>query len=94
MRKRKDYLRIIQRTLRELIQAVAGMQRLSAEELTSLKRLIYRRVGPGIRFAPVLSRLPAFVFYLTSPMHLHNVRGRLSRVYARLLAFRYTYRRY
>jgi glycosyltransferase involved in cell wall biosynthesis len=94
LRKRKDYLRIIQRTLRELIQAVAGMQRLSAEELTSLKRLIYRRVGPGIRFAPVLSRLPAFVFYLTSPMHLHNVRGRLSRVYTRLLAFRYTYRRY
>jgi len=94
LRKRKDYLRIIQRMLTELIQTVAEKQRLSAEELASLKRLIYQRVGPGIRFAPVLSHLPAFTFYLSSPMHIPNVRSRLSRAYARLLAFRYAYKRY
>lgn len=93
-RKRKDYLRIIQGTLSELIQAVAEKQRLSAEESASLKKLIYRRVGPGIRFASVLSHLPSFAFYLSSPMHIPNMRSRLSKAYAKLHAFRYAYRRY
>ncbi|MEK7247024.1 MAG: glycosyltransferase [Chloroflexota bacterium] len=94
VRRRKDYLRIIHRALTELIAAVGEQQRLSAGEMASLKSLIYRRVGYGIQAARVLSRLPAPVFYLSSPMHIPNLRSGLSRAYARFLAFRYLHKRY
>lgn len=94
LRRRKDYLRLMRDALKELITSVATKQSLDPAELKSLRRTIYRRVGPGIHLASVLSRLPRSVFYISSPMHIPNARRTLSRAYTRFLAFRYRYLRY
>lgn len=94
LRQRRDYLRLMRDALSELIASVARKQDLTPAELRSLRRTIYRRVGHGIQLAPVLSRLPRPVFYISSPMHIPNARRTLSRAYTRFLAFRYQYLRY
>ena len=81
----KEYLEKINNALNDLILNVAEKQKLSTDELKSLKKIIYSRVGLGVCYASALTRLPAFLFYagfyVLSPLQLHNVRRALSRIY-------------
>jgi glycosyltransferase involved in cell wall biosynthesis/peptidoglycan/xylan/chitin deacetylase (PgdA/CDA1 family) len=57
-----------------LIEAIALKQNLNKEEVDSLKRVIFRRIGYGFSISPLISFLPfpffRIMFYLASPMYL------------------------
>jgi len=80
----------------DLIHNISTNQNLSENELGSLQKIIYRRVGFGVKFAPIITRLPSFLFYLAfyiiSPLQLRNLRMWLSKTYHRLLKVRYLFK--
>ena len=92
----KDHINELAENLKELLQNVKNMQSLSADELTSLRNRIYRRVGWGVRFATLLTRLPKFffrpLFYLLSPLVLPNIRIVLSRTNYFIHKLRYAFK--
>ncbi len=77
----------------DLIYNLSLKQKLSEEELSSMKKIIYKRVGLGIKFTPILIKLPSLLFFLAfyvlSPLHLQNLRLWLSKIYHRLLKIPY-----
>jgi glycosyltransferase involved in cell wall biosynthesis len=68
--------------LNALMANVKDTQNLSDREYSSLRRKIFRRVGLGVSYASVLTRLPNvlfyFLFYLLSPLLMPNLRAKLS----------------
>jgi glycosyltransferase involved in cell wall biosynthesis len=90
----REHTRGILGALNEMISSVRDMQHLSPEELNSLKNTIYRRLGPGVRYGQVLTRLPSVLFYPTffglSPLLIPKVRIAISKVYNKLQELRYT----
>jgi glycosyltransferase involved in cell wall biosynthesis len=80
----------------DLIHNISTNQNLSENELGSLQKIIYSRVGFGVKFAPIITRLPSFLFYLAfyilSPLQLRNLRMWLSKSYHRLLKVRYLFK--
>ena len=79
--------------LYEMISNVRDKQNLSNNELKSLKNIVYRRLGLGVRYGGVLTRLPSVMFYLLffglSPLLIPKVRIALSGFYNKLHEFRY-----
>ena len=90
--RRKNLVRIYD-AMTDLIYNVTIKQRLSIEESSSMEKIIYRRVGLGIKFFPIIKRLPDFlfylVFYITSPLQLKKIRLLLSKIYHGLLKIPY-----
>ena len=68
--------------LNALMANVKDTQNLSDREYSSLRRKIFRRVGLGMPYASVLTRLPNVLFYslfyLLSPLLIPNLRNKLS----------------
>ncbi|MBH05198.1 MAG: hypothetical protein CMJ20_02635 [Phycisphaeraceae bacterium] len=89
----KKYLTLIHGHLNELIVKVTQLQHLSDNELASLSRVIYRRVGLGVRYAPILIRVPnvcfKLCFYILSPLHATVIKGVMSRVYHKCMNLKY-----
>lgn len=81
----KDNLVIISGELENLLTNIQFKHQLNPAELSSLKKVIYKRVGLGIRFAKNLKHLPSFLFYsiyyLLSPLQIPQLRKFLSGVY-------------
>ena len=84
----------INHALKDLIKNITDKQRLSNNELKSLKKVIYLRVGIGIRYSQVLTKLPTIIFYpayyLLSPLQLNALRSFASRTYRNFIKFLYT----
>ena len=93
--RREDLVRI-HAAMTDLIYNISIKQELSREELSSMEKLIYRRVGLGIKFVPIIKRLPSFLFYLSfytsSPLQLKKLRLWLSKIYYRLLKIPYLFK--
>ena len=89
----KKHIRDIAFALDDMICNVRDMQNLSPDELKSLKKKIYRRLGFGVRYGTTLSRLPSILFYPVffglSPMLIPRVRLALSGAYSKLQELRY-----
>lgn len=92
-KKTKDYLIIISGELENLLTNIEIKQQLSPAELSSLKKIIYQRVGLGIRYAKDLKHLPSFlfysIFYLLSPLQIPELRKFLSGVYNTIVRLPY-----
>jgi hypothetical protein len=71
--------------LKEMISSVKDKQNLSHAELEAMKNIIFKRLGFGVRYGGVLTRLPALLFYPVffglSPLLIPGVRSLLSRAY-------------
>ena len=69
----------------DLLNKVSEKQKLTKDEFSSLKKVIYKRVGFGIKYADILARLPSFLFYpayyALSPLQLNQLRIMASRLY-------------
>jgi glycosyltransferase involved in cell wall biosynthesis len=80
----------------DLLQNISIEQNLSENESSSLQKIIYKRVGFGVKFAPVITKLPSFIFYLVfyilSPLQLRNLRICVSRIYHSLSKVRYLFK--
>jgi glycosyltransferase involved in cell wall biosynthesis len=89
----RKHMREIICALYEMISNVRDKQNLSNNELKSLKNIVYRRLGLGVRYGGVLTRLPSVMFYLLffglSPLLIPKVRIALSGFYNKLHEFRY-----
>lgn len=89
----KDSLIIISGELENLLTNIEIKQQLSPAELSSLKKIIYQRVGLGIRYAKDLKHLPSFlfysIFYLLSPLQIPELRKFLSGVYNTIVRLPY-----
>ncbi len=92
----QKYLSKIKVALDELYLNVAEKQKLTSNELSSLKRVINKRVGLGIRFSPLLIQLPSILFYpcyyILSPLQINGIRKILSRFYFHYLGLRYIFK--
>ena len=81
----KANLSKINEAMKDLLNNVSQKQKLTKDELSSLKKVIYRRVGFGIKYADILARLPSFLFYpayyVLSPLQLNQLRVMASRLY-------------
>ena len=90
---RKESLIRIHAAMTDLIYNISIKQKLSKEELSLMKKVIYRRVGLGIKLTPIITRLPTLLFYLafyiSSPLQLKNLRLWLSKFYHGLLKIPY-----
>jgi glycosyltransferase involved in cell wall biosynthesis len=93
---KREILIKINAALTDLLYNISIKQNLSENELSSMKKIIYRRVGFGVKFAPIITRLPSFLFYLafyiSSPLQLKSFRIWLSKTYHRLLKIRYLFK--
>lgn len=71
--------------LNEMISNVKDKQNLSHAELESLKNIMFKRLGFGVRYGGALTRLPSVLFYPAffglSPLLIPGVRSLLSRAY-------------
>jgi len=92
----KTLLTKIYLVMTDLLNNISIKQNLSENELSSLQKIIYRRVGFGVKFAPIITRLPSFLFYLVfyilSPLQLRNFRMWLSKTFHSLLKVRYLFK--
>ena len=74
----KAYLGKMNTMLQELFVRIKEKQKLSDDELNSLKKVIFNRVGVGIEYESSLSWLPSFLFmpiyYLLSPQQVRVIR--------------------
>jgi glycosyltransferase involved in cell wall biosynthesis len=90
------YLKRLSLALDDLFYHVKEKQKMSDEELKSLKTIIYKRAGYGIRYSSVLCSMPAFlfypIFYILSPLHLRKFRSLLSSLYHNILGLRYIFK--
>ena len=86
----------IDEAMHDFIANVSNKQKLTKDELESLKKVVYRRVGFGIKYASVLARLPSFLFYtvyyVLSPLQISNIRLVLSKIYRRLVKIFYIFK--
>ena len=86
----------IDEAMHDFISNVSNKQKLTKVELKSLKKVVYRRVGFGIKYASVLARLPSFLFYtvyyVLSPLQILNIRLVLSRIYRRIVKIFYIFK--
>jgi len=93
---KKTLLLQIHAAMADLLHNISIKQDLSENELCSMKKIIYRRVGFGVKFAPIITRLPSYLFYLAfymlSPLQLRNFRMWLSKTYHSLLKVRYLFK--
>ena len=80
----------------DLLNKVSEKQKLTKDEFSSLKKVIYRRVGFGIKYADILARLPSFLFYpayyALSPFQLNQLRIMASRLYNYFVKLRYLFK--
>ena len=80
----------------ELLNQVFAKQKLTEDEFSSLKKVIYKRVGFGIKYADILARLPSFLFYpayyALSPFQLNQLRIMASRLYNYFVKLRYLFK--
>jgi len=80
----------------ELLNQVSVKQKLTEDEFSSLKKVIYKRVGFGIKYADILAHLPSFLFYpayyALSPFQLNQLRIMASKLYNYLVKLRYLFR--
>ena len=80
----------------DLLNKVSEKQKLTKDEFSSLKKVIYRRVGFGIKYADILARLPSFLFYpayyALSPFQLNQLRIMASRLYNYFVKMRYIFK--
>jgi len=74
---RKDFLNVSNK-INTLIKNIAIKTNLNKDEITSLKFLMFKRMGYGFNFASSLNFLPLpvfkIIFYLASPMYLISLR--------------------
>ena len=82
--------------MHDLLSKVSEKQKLTKDEFSSLKKVIYRRVGFGIKYADILARLPSFLFYpayyALSPFQLNQLRIMASRLYNYFVKLRYLFK--
>jgi hypothetical protein len=80
----------------DLLNKVSEKQKLTKDEFSSLTKVIYRRVGFGIKYADILARLPSFLFYpayyALSPLQLNQLRVITSRLYNYFVKLRYIFK--
>lgn len=81
-----------------LIFNVRVKQNLTKDELKSLKKVIFNRVGLGVRYSKFFSWTPSllyfFIFFILSPLLIPQLRNNLSRFYKKMQELRYTLRYY
>ena len=74
---KKDFLNVSNK-INTLIENIVLKTNLNKDEVTSLKFLIFKRIGYGFNIASSLNFLPLplfkIIFYLTSPMYLISLR--------------------
>ena len=74
---KKDFL-IVSNKIHSLIENISLKKNLNKDEITSLKFLIYKRIGYGFNITSSLNFLPLplfkIIFYLASPMYLISLR--------------------
>ena len=91
----RKHTRNILIALKEMITNVKNKQNLSLGEFKSLKNIMYRRLGLGVRYGGALARLPSILFYPgffgLSPLLIPSVRRTLSGAYSKLQELRYRY---
>jgi len=72
----------ISETIKSLIESISLKQNLKKNEVKSLKRVIFQRIGYGFRVIPIIYFLPfplfKIIFYLASPMYLITLKNLLS----------------
>lgn len=92
----QNYLLRISLILKELFTHIKDKQKMNDEEMKSLKKIVYRRAGYGLRYASFLSRLPTVLFhptfYILSPLQLTTFRRTLSSFYRNFLELRYLFK--
>ena len=88
----KSQLRVVLDTLNEMLANVKALLGLSPSEFASLKRVVYRRLGLGVKLGRKLIWLPTVLFYPIflgfSPMLIPRVRRVSSFVYEKLQELR------
>ena len=74
---KKDFL-IVSKKINTLIGNISLKQNLNKDEITSLKVLIFRRIGYGFNIGSSFNFLPLplfkIIFYLASPMYITSLR--------------------
>jgi len=82
--------------LLKMFDNIARKQELNSEELHSLRKTIFKRVGLGVYCIPVYKYLPSFLFmpffYLLSPLFSNSLHKAFSRIYNALQKLRYRMR--
>ncbi len=85
----KELLKRIHVDMDDLFFNITKKNKLNNSELKSLKNVIYKRVGFGVRYAPIIIKLPSFLFYpiyyVLSPLQVSSVRKSLSNFYHKLM---------
>ena len=81
----KSYILETNLLLNKLFNNINYKQKMNKEELFSLKKTIFKRIGFGIKFLPFYSFLPSFlfeiIFYTLSPLYLKNLYTTVSKIY-------------
>ena len=92
----KNHMLQLAMNLEKLISNVEFKQNLTVDELKSLRKVIYKRVGLGVRYVKTLSKLPTFIyypiFYALSPLLKPQIRIFLSEFYKKIKELRYLFR--
>jgi len=72
----------ISKKIKALIESVSLKQNLDKDEIYSLKRVLFQRIGYGFRISPSINFLPfqllRIIFYIASPMYLITLKNLLS----------------
>jgi glycosyltransferase involved in cell wall biosynthesis len=81
----KASIKKIDDMMKELFVNIKEKKNLSDEEFESLKKVIFKRVGLGIKYTSSLSWLPSFMFlpayYLLSPQQSRHIRKYAKAIY-------------
>ena len=74
---KKDFL-VVSKKINALIENISLKQNLNKGEITSLKILMFKRMGYGFKIVSLLNFLPLrlfkIIFYLASPMYITSLR--------------------
>ena len=74
---KKDFL-VVSKKINTLIENICLKQNLNNDEITSLKILMFKRMGYGFKIVSLLNFLPLplfkIIFYLASPMYLNSLK--------------------
>ena len=89
----KDHIVATVHALEEMISKMNQSFDLSCEELSSLRSVLYGRLGLGVKLGPKLAALPASIFYVIlvalSPVLVERLRGPAAFLKQRLPELRY-----
>ena len=84
----KSYILEIDVLLNKLFDNINYKQKMNKEEKYSLKKIIFKRIGFGIKFLPFYSFLPSFlftiIFYTLSPLYLTKIYTVISKTYSNI----------